>query len=59
MSDGSNDIEECCRECAYLLWETEGKQEGMAQVYWERARELIEAGAEPSYPPAQSQGHRP
>jgi hypothetical protein len=28
------------RERAYLLWESEGRPEGRADDYWERAREL-------------------
>jgi hypothetical protein len=58
MSDADRDIEQNIRTRAYLLWELEGKQEGGAEQYWERARELIEAESQSSYPPAQSRGNR-
>jgi len=58
MSDAERDIEQNIRTRAYLLWELEGKQEGGAEQYWERARELIEAESQSSYPPAQSRGNR-
>ena len=29
------------RERAYLLWEADGRPEGRADEYWERARELV------------------
>ncbi len=39
-------IEQRIRECAYLLWEAEGRQEGRELAYWERARLLVETGQE-------------
>ena len=44
MSDGDQDIEQNIRMRAYLLWESEGRQEGRADHYWHRASELIEFG---------------
>ena len=58
MSDAERDIEQNIRTRAYLLWELEGKQEGGAEQYWERARELIGAESQSSYPPTQSRGNR-
>jgi DUF2934 family protein len=58
MSDEDRDIEQNIRMRAYLLWEMEGRQEGGADRYWQRARELIEAESQSSYPPAQSRGNR-
>ena len=58
MADNRGNLEDRIRERAYLLWEMEGKQEGGVEEYWERARQLVEAEAESSYPPSQSQGHR-
>jgi hypothetical protein len=58
MSDADRDIEQNIRTRAYLLWELEGRQEGGAEQYWHRARELIEAESQSSYPPAQSRGNR-
>jgi Protein of unknown function (DUF2934) len=58
MSDTDHDLEQRIRARAYLLWEAEGRQEGMADNYWHRARELIEAEVQSSYPPTQSRGHR-
>ncbi len=46
------------RERAYLLWEFEGRQDGGVDQYWHRARELIEAESQSSYPPTQSGSHR-
>jgi len=44
---------------AYLLWESEGMQDGQADVYWHLARDLlIEDEAHSAYPPTQSRGHR-
>lgn len=58
MADEQNDLEERIRHRAYLLWEMEGRQEGGAKEYWERARQLIESEGESSYPPSQAQGTR-
>ena len=52
------DIERRIRERAYELWELEGRPEGSADVYWHRAKELIEAETHSSYPPSQSRAHR-
>ena len=58
MSDMDRVKDENIRMRAYLLWESEGRPEGRADQYWARARELIEAEAQSSYPPAQSRGNR-
>ena len=58
MTAEEDHLDDRIRNRAYLLWEMEGKQEGGVQQYWGRARQLIEAEAESSYPPAQSQGNR-
>ena len=58
MSDTGQTDEEKIRIRAYLLWEMEGRQEGLDDEYWHRARDLIEAEKQSSYPPAQSRGHR-
>ena len=58
-SDASTaDLNRRIEERAYLLWETEGRQQSGPEDYWHRARELIEAESQSSYPPAQSRGHR-
>ena len=46
------------QERAYLLWEAEGRQDGGADAYWHRARQLIEAETRSAYPPTQSRSHR-
>ncbi len=45
MSDTAEkkDRETRIRELAYSLWEKEGRPEGRAEEYWERARRVIEA----------------
>lgn len=58
MSDRDQGLEEKIRERAYRLWEMEGRQDGRTDLYWSRARELIEAETKSSYPPTQSRGHR-
>jgi hypothetical protein len=58
MSDKDQDLEQRIEARAYQLWEAEGRPEGRAEEYWHRARELIEAEAQSSYPPTQSRGHR-
>ena len=58
MSDGDQDIEQNIRMRAYLLWESEGRQEGRADHYWHRASELIESESHSAYPPVQSMGNR-
>ncbi len=52
------DLDSRIQERAYLLWEAEGRQEGGPDDYWHRARELMEAESQSSYPPTQSRGHR-
>lgn len=58
MSDADQGTEENIRVRAYLMWESEGRQEGRADHYWQCARELIEAESHSAYPPAQSRGNR-
>ena len=58
MSDTDQDTEENIRMRAYLMWESEGRQEGRADHYWHCARERIEAESCSAYPPAQSRGNR-
>jgi hypothetical protein len=58
MPGTDRDLERRIRERAYLLWEAEGRPDGRADEYWHRARGLIEAEAQPAYPPTQSRGHR-
>ena len=58
MSEQIEEPNDQIRNRAYLLWEMEGKQPGGAEAYWARARQLIEAEADSSYPPMQSQTHR-
>lgn len=58
-TDSENpDAEQHIRERAYELWELEGKPEGTGEKYWHRAKELIEAQMQSSYPPTQSRAHR-
>ena len=52
------DTERRIRERAHSLWEAEGMQDGRAEEYWNRARELIEDEAKSAYPPTQSRGNR-
>lgn len=35
------EYEERVRQCAYQLWEEEGRPVGRAEVHWEKARELV------------------
>ena len=58
MSDANETFEQNIRMRAYLLWEEEGKQDGLQDEYRHRARERIEAEAQAAYPPAASRGHR-
>lgn len=64
MSDTEKGIEpesqpeQAVRDRAFLMWELEGKPEGRAEDYWDRARERIEAETHSAYPPAQSSKHR-
>lgn len=57
-ADAPAEDEQQIRDRAYRLWESEGRPEGRADEYWHRARELIEAETQSSYPPTQSRGHR-
>jgi hypothetical protein len=41
-----------------MLWEAEGRQDGRADEYWNRARELVEDEAKLAYPQTQSRGNR-
>ena len=52
------DREQRIRERAYSLWEADGCQEGRAEQYWHRAKELIEDETRSAYPPSASRGHR-
>jgi Protein of unknown function (DUF2934) len=52
------DPEQRIRERAHMLWEGEGRQEGRAEKYWYRAREIIDDEAQSAFPPAQSRGNR-
>ena len=50
MSDTEQDLERRIRERAYALWEEDGRPEGRADEYWERARRFIEAEDDPKSP---------
>jgi hypothetical protein len=50
MSSSNEDREQRIRERAYSLWEEEGRPEGRAEEFWERARGLIEAEDDPNAP---------
>jgi hypothetical protein len=50
MSDIKKDLETRIRERAYTLWEEDGRPEGRADEYWERARRFIEAEDDPKHP---------
>jgi hypothetical protein len=56
--DPSSETERRIRERAYFLWEQEGRVEGRADDYWERARQLdaIEANAPAMKPNPETQG---
>ncbi|MBA3519543.1 MAG: DUF2934 domain-containing protein [Rhizobiales bacterium] len=56
--ESAADTEQRIRERAFLLWETEGRQDGGVDAYWLRARELIEDESKSAYPPTQSRGNR-
>ena len=43
MSYTYQELEQRIRERAYALWEADGRPEGKADEYWERAREMIAA----------------
>ena len=50
MSDIEQDLERRIREKAYALWDKDGRPEGRADEYWERARRFIEAEDDPKSP---------
>ena len=50
MSDAEQDLERRIRERANTLWEEDGRPEGRADEYWERARRYIEAEDDPKSP---------
>jgi hypothetical protein len=50
MSGTEQDIETRIRERAYALWDQDGRPEGRADEYWEKARQLIEAEDDPKAP---------
>jgi hypothetical protein len=50
--------EQRTRERAYRMWESEGRPEGRAEQYWNRAQELIEDENQSAYPPSASRGNR-
>jgi hypothetical protein len=50
MSSSNEDREQRIRERAYSLWEEEGRPDGRAEEFWERARGLIEAEDDPNAP---------
>jgi hypothetical protein len=54
----SPETERRIRERAYFLWEIEGRVEGRADDYWERARELdaIQSNAPDMEPNPQTEG---
>jgi hypothetical protein len=39
LMETNTDLDRIVRERAYLLWEQEGRQEGRADEYWQRAHE--------------------
>jgi hypothetical protein len=43
MFETLEELENRIRRLAYHLWEQDGRQDGRADVYWERARQQIEA----------------
>ena len=50
--------EQRIRERAYSMWELDGRPEGMAERYWNRAQELIENESLAAFPPSASRGNR-
>jgi hypothetical protein len=53
-----DDFERRVRERAYQFWEADGRPEGKADLYWHRARELLEDEGQSSMPPPQSRGNQ-
>ena len=58
MTQTTKFSEEAIRLQAYLLWEMEGRQDGLAEKYWHRAVERMTSESCAAYPPAQSSHHR-
>jgi hypothetical protein len=50
MSGTEQDIETRIRERAYALWDRDGRPEGRADEYWEKACRLIGAEDDPKAP---------
>ena len=50
MSNAEQDLETRIRERAYAFWEEDGRPEGRADEYWERARRFVEAENNPKRP---------
>jgi hypothetical protein len=50
--------EQRIRERAYSMWEADGRPEGRAEQYWNRAQELIEDENLSAFPPSASRGNR-
>ncbi len=50
MSTSNGNLEQRIRERAHSLWEADGRPEGRADEYWERARALIAAEDDPDSP---------
>jgi hypothetical protein len=50
MSETGMDLETRIRQRAYSLWEEDGRPDGHAEEYWERAQKLIEAEDNPNSP---------
>ena len=50
--------EQRIRERAYSMWEADGRPDGRAEQYWNRAQELIEDENLSAFPPSASRGNR-
>ena len=50
MPDAEQDLERRIRERANALWEEDGRPEGRADEYWERASRYIEEEDDPKSP---------
>jgi hypothetical protein len=57
-NESAAELEQRIRERAHHLWELEGRQEGKAEEYWNRAVQQIQSDAQSSYPPSASRSHR-
>jgi hypothetical protein len=58
MHEEPGHLEARIQKRAYEMWEAEGRPEGKADMYWHRAKELIEDESQSAYPPSQSRGGR-